>query len=209
MARRCDVATITYPSGVTAPVPPLPVRKFTVDEYHQLLAAGTLKSGDPYELLEGWIVQKMSRNTPHETCLVLAADAIRELIPVGFHVRVQSAITMSDSEPEPDVIVVRGGPRDFPVNLPSPPNVALVVEIADSSLQHDRVVKGRIYARAGIPVFWVVNLVDMQIEIYTVPTGDVPTPEYRQRVDFRPGQSAPLVVAGAPVGNIAVDEILP
>lgn len=203
------MSTITYPSGVTAPVSPLPVRKFSVDEYHRLIETGTLKSGDPYELLEGWIVQRMSRNTPHETSLVLTADIIRVLIPDGYHVRVQSAITLSDSEPEPDVVVVRGGPRDYPVDLPSPPNIPLVVEIADSSLQHDRVVKGRIYARAGIPVYWVVNLVDMQVEVYGDPTGDVANPEYRQRVDYRAGQSAPLVIDGSSVGTIAADDILP
>lgn len=203
------MSTITYPSGVTAPVSPLPVRKFTVDEYHQLLAAGTLKSGDPYELLEGWIVQKMSRNTPHEMSLVLTADIVRVLTPDGFHVRVQSAITLEDSEPEPDVIVIRGGPRDYPVELPSRPNIPFVVEIADSSLQHDRVVKGRIYARAGIPVYWVVNLVDMQVEVYSDPTGDAANPEYRQRADYRAGQLVPLVIDGATVGSVAVDGLLP
>jgi Uma2 family endonuclease len=203
------VPTITYPSGVTAPVPPLPVRKFTVEEYHQLLKTGTLKSGDPYELLEGWIVQKMSRNTPHETSLVLTADFIRVLIPDGYHVRVQSAITLSDSEPEPDVIVVRGGPRDYPIDLPSPPNIPLVTEIADSSLQHDRVVKGRIYARAGIPVYWVVNLVDMQVEVYSEPNGEGANPEYRRRADYRTGQCAPLLIDGTTISSIQVDEILP
>jgi Uma2 family endonuclease len=194
---------------VNGPVPPLPVRKFTVDEYHQMLASGTLKSGDPYELLEGWIVQKMSRNSPHETSLVLTADAIRQLVSAAFHVRVQSAITLSDSEPEPDVVVVRGGPRDYPVHLPSPPNIPLVVEIADTSLRHDRVVKGRIYSRDDVPVYWIVNLIDMQVEVYANPTGAGADSEYGQRTNYRAGQSVPLVIDGATLDTIAVDSLLP
>jgi Uma2 family endonuclease len=201
--------TITYPSGVIGPVPPLPVRKFTVDEYHQLLAAGTLKSGDPYELLEGWIVQKMSRNSPHETALVLVADALRDLISAEFHVRVQSAITLSDSEPEPDVIVVRGGRRDYPTELPGPPNIPVVVEIAESSLRHDRTIKGRIYARAGIPVYWVVNLIDRQVEVYSDPAGDIAEPKYREHVEYAVGESVPLEIDGEKAGAIAVADLLP
>lgn len=201
--------TITYPSGVTGPVPPLPVRRFTVDEYHQLLASGTLKSGDPYELLEGWIVQKMSRNSPHETALVLVADALRDLIPAEFHVRVQSAITLTDSEPEPDVVIVRGGRRDFPTRLPGPPNLPLVVEIAETSLRHDRVIKGRIYARAGIPVYWVVNVVDRQVEVYSEPTGDVPEPAYQDRVNYAVGQFMPVVIDGQKAAEVAVADLMP
>lgn len=203
------MSTITYPSGVVAELPPLPPRKFTLDEYHNMLASGTLKSGDPCELLEGWIVPKMSRNTPHETSLVLSADAVRERIPSGFHVRSQSAITLDDSEPEPDVVVVRGSRRDYPVNLPSNSDIALIAEVADSSLNHDRTNKGRIYARAGIPVYWIINVADEQIEVYTDPTGDVDVPKYRQRTDYRSGESVPLTIAGQTVDAIPADDLLP
>jgi Uma2 family endonuclease len=174
-----------------------------------LLKTGTLKSGDPYELLEGWIVQKMSRNAPHDVTLDLTNEAIRTILPDGWRVRVQSAVTLEESEPEPDIAIVRGPAQRYSVDHPTAADTALVVEIADSSLQHDRVVKGRIYARAGIPVYWVVNLVDMQVEVYSDPAGDGPNPQYRQRTDYRAGQSAALVIEGTPAGSISVDEILP
>jgi Uma2 family endonuclease len=86
----------------------------------------------------------------------------------------------------------------------------MVGEVADTSLPTDRTIKLRAYARAGIPIYWVVNLVDRQVEVYTdpftPPTGD---PHYRTRTDYGPGQSVPLVVAGATVGSIPVDAVLP
>jgi Uma2 family endonuclease len=174
-----------------------------------MLASGTLKSGDPYELLEGWIVQKMSRNAPHDVTLDIVHEALRDAVPVGWRVRVQSAVTIDDSEPEPDLAVVRGPAQRYYTNHPSPSDIALLVEVADSSLQHDRLVKGRIYARAGIPAYWIVNLIDMQVEVYSNPTGDVAEPDYRQRTEYRAGQSVPLVIDGAPLDAIAVDSLLP
>lgn len=201
--------TITYPSGVTGPVPPLPVRKFTVDEYHQLIASGTLKSGDPYELLEGWIVAKMSRNAPHDVTLDLLNGLLRDALPRDLRVRVQSAVTLDESEPEPDIAVVQGPAQRYMIDHPTPADIRLIVEISESSLQHDRTTKVRIYARAGIPTFWIVNLVDRQIEVCSQPTGEESRPEYHQRTDFQAGQSVPVAIDGVIVASIAVDDVLP
>ena len=130
------MTTVTYPSGIVAPLPPLPPKRWTVAEYHEMLRNGTLKSGDPFELLEGWIVTKMSRNTPHDVALVLVPDAIRPALPSGWHTRVQSAITTADSEPEPDVAVVRGVARDYLIDHPGSTDIGLLIEIADTSLAH-------------------------------------------------------------------------
>jgi Uma2 family endonuclease len=203
------MSIITYPSGVVAPLPPLPVRRFTVAEYHHLLATGVLKSGDPYELLEGWIVQKMSRNSPHDVALDKTEDAIRAALPAGWRVRGQKAITLQDSEPEPDIAVVLGPPDRYTPSHPTPADIAMLVEAADTSLHHDRTTKGRIYARAGIPVYWIINVVDRQVEVYTDPTGDVPTPEYRQRQDFPSDSSVPLVIGGQSIASLAVTDLLP
>jgi Uma2 family endonuclease len=203
------MTTITYPSGVPGPLPPLPVKQWTVAEYHQLLRNGTLQSGDPYELLEGWIVRKMSRNTPHEVALVIVPETFRSVLPTGWHLRIQSAMTTADSEPEPDVIVVRGAPRDYLAAHPGPANLGLVVEIADSSLIHDRGTKGRIYARAGIVEYWIINLVDRQVEVYTVPDPQADEPAYTQHVDYLPGDSVPLVLDGREVARLPVHDPLP
>ena len=95
-------------------VPPLPVRRFTVEEYHQMIQAGVLGEDDDVELLEGWIVPKMARNPAHDAVVsMVMVDVLTPRLPKGWFCRGQSAITTADSEPEPDVAVVRGSTRDY------------------------------------------------------------------------------------------------
>ena len=94
-------------------VPPRAVRRFTVEEYHQLIEEGFFAHDERFELLEGWIVAKMPRNPIHDAAIDVAHELIRTALPTGWRVRVQSAITLSDSEPEPDLVIVRGEARDY------------------------------------------------------------------------------------------------
>ncbi len=201
--------SVTTPNWPLFQQPPFPVRRFTVDEYHHMIRTGLLTENDKVELLEGWLVPKMVRNPPHDTTLELAVEMLRACLPSGWRLRVQSAITLSDSEPEPDVAVVSGPVRSHASRHPGPAEVGLLVEIADSSLGHDRVEKGRIYARAAIPVYWIINLVDNQVEVYTSPSGPVAAPAYGQRQDYRPGGLVPVVLAAQQVGQVAVQDLLP
>ncbi len=185
------------------------MRPFTVDEYHRLIEAGVLTEADPVELLEGWIVYKMTRNPPHDVALGLTGDALAARLPAGWHVREQSAVTTADSEPEPDLAVTRGVRRDYAARHPGPADLALVVEVAESSLDDDRDDKWRIYARAGIPVYWIVNVVDRRVEVYTDPTGPDPAPGYRRRDDYGPGQAVPFALPGQPPAAIPVVDLLP
>jgi Uma2 family endonuclease len=189
--------------------PPFPIHRLSVDDYHQMIQAGILTEADRVELLEGWIVPKMARNPPHDTALGLVQDVLTALLPVGWLPRVQSAITLADSEPEPDFAVVRGQRRDYKSRHPQPPDVGLLVEVADSTLQEDRIDKGRVYARAGIAIYWIVNLVDQQVEVYTDPDLTGTPPRYRQRQDYPRGSQAPLILDGQIVAQVAVDEFLP
>jgi Uma2 family endonuclease len=122
---------------------------------------------------------------------------------------VQSAVTTLESEPEPDVVVVRGGARDFVKRHPGPEQIGLVVEVADTSLTHDRTVKGRIYARAGIANYWIVNLIDRRIEVYSDPAPRARKPVYRARRDFGPGEAIPLSLGGRVIARVDVDALLP
>jgi Uma2 family endonuclease len=185
------------------------VRRFSVGEYHRLIATGVLIEGEPLELLEGWIVYKMTRSPPHDVALGLAGDAIDGRLPTGWHVREQSAITTADSEPEPDLAVTRGARRDYNQRHPGPGDLALVVEVADSTLSLDRDDKARIYARAGIAVYWIINLVDRRVEAYTKPTGTDPAPAYRRRDDYGPADAIPLTLPGSPPLSNPVAELLP
>jgi Uma2 family endonuclease len=134
-------------------IPPrMPLRRLTVDEYHRLLAAHVLPDGERTELLEGWIVPHMTRNPAHDGTLDVTEEEIRLQLPPGWSRRVQLALTTADSEPEPDVAVVRGGRRDYMTRHPAPQDTGLVVEVSDSTLQDDRTLKARLYARSAIPV---------------------------------------------------------
>jgi Uma2 family endonuclease len=203
------MSVTTPPTTGAFQQPPFPVRRFTVDEYHRLIQAGVLTEEDPVELLEGWIVPKMTRNPRHDVALDQSQEVLRAKLPAGWRLRIHSAITTNDSEPEPDVAVVRGPIRNFLSRHPGPQDIGVLIEISDSSLSHDRNDKGRSYARAGIVCYWIINLVDRQVEVYTDPTGPDGTPCYRRRQDYGVDQEVPLVLDGQEVARIAVRELLP
>src|SRR5207244_3112541 len=143
----------------------------SVAQYHQMLAAGILNDGDPIELLEGWLVSQMTENPPHRLAAELVRVQLEGVVPSDWHVQSPHPVTTEDSEPEPDASVVRGKRRDYKSRHPAASDLGLMVEVADSSLELDRTTKQRIYARAKIPVYWIVNLIDRQVEVYTHPTG--------------------------------------
>jgi Uma2 family endonuclease len=139
----------------------------------------------------------------------LLQHALNPGLPIGWCLRVQSAVTLSDSEPEPDVAVVRGDVRSYVARHPTAVDVGLLIEVSDSTLPGDRADKGRIYARAGLPIYWIVNLVDRQIEVYENPTGPSMTPGYAKQTIVYPGAAVPLVLDGKIATTLAVHDLLP
>ena len=130
------------------------------------------------------------------------------MAPSGWEVRVQSAITLTgNSEPEPDLALVRGHENAFRDHHPGPSEISLLVEISGSSLFIDRHDKGSIYAREAIPVYWVVNVVDKVVEVYTQPSGSGESAAYAKRDDHAVGTSVPVVLGGNSVGSIAVADV--
>jgi Uma2 family endonuclease len=116
------MSVITPPPQLNPPpMSPYPLRRFTVDEYHQLIQAGILTENDPVELLEGWIVPKMPHNPPHDGTIELVEEVLRNRLPTGWRIRIHSAITTADSEPEPDLAIVRGTARSYLNHHPDPP----------------------------------------------------------------------------------------
>lgn len=184
-------------------------RQFTVAEYHNLIRIGVLTEDDNLELLEGYLVHKMSRNPPHDSTIQLILAALPGLLPVGWTVRVQSAITLADSEPEPDLAVVRGGPRTYAARHPGPADFGIAIEVSDTTLAADRADKGRIFARNGLPEYWVVNLPDEQVEVYTDPRPGESPPRYATRTDYPRSAAVPLALDGVAVARIPVADLLP
>ena len=207
------MSTIIEPARVPATsaceIPAEQFWRISVENYHEMLRAGILQSGDPVELLEGWLVQKMPKKPSHVIASELLRDAIAEILASGWYINSQQPITLDDSEPEPDLSVVRGTRRDHLESNPSPSDLALVVEVADASLLRDQNLKKRIYARAGVVEYWIVNLRDRQIEVHSSPTGATELPEYLQQQVFTHEQSVTLRLDGQNVGQIAVSDLLP
>jgi Uma2 family endonuclease len=185
------------------------MRRFSVAEYHRMIQTGILTEKDDVELLEGLIVAKMPRNPPHDVGVEVARDVIGGRWPPGWSLRSQSAITTADSEPEPDVAAVRGEPRAYRHRHPEPADIGVLVEVSDTTLTYDRTEKGRIYAHAGIAYYWIVNLVDGWIEVYSDPDTTGAPPAYRAHTDYRPGDLVPLILDGKVVATLPVAALLP
>ncbi|NJN19604.1 MAG: Uma2 family endonuclease [Oscillochloris sp.] len=127
---------------------------------------------------------------------------------VALEVGKEIAGTTADSEPEPDIVVVRGDRRDYPDRHPGPAEIGLVVEVSDTTLQRDRTIKQRLYAAAGIVCYWIANLPEGWIEVYQAPTGPTESPQYARRNDYRRGTTVPLLLDGAQIGEVAVEDVL-
>ena len=143
--------------------------RLSVAQYHTMLHVGILEEGDRLELLEGILVAKMTKNPPHRISTKLIREALENITPDSWYVDSQEPITLVDSEPEPDVVIIRGKTTDYRDRHPVAVDVVLVIEVADSTLERDRTIKQRIYARAGIEIYWILNLRDRQLEVYTEP----------------------------------------
>jgi Uma2 family endonuclease len=200
------MSTITPPETLPEPTwTPSPLYRMSLDKYEALVDSGIFTPSDRLHLINGLLVAKMTQNNPHCTADDLCGVALDRVIPPGWYVRAAKPVRLPpDSMPEPDRTVLRGAIRDYTHRYPGPSDVGLIVEVADSSLADDRN-QAEVYARSGIPVYWIVNLVDGQIEVYSNPN----SAGYSSRVDFVAGQDVPVVIDGVQVGIIAVDDILP
>src|SRR5712691_6423915 len=145
-----------------------PLYRWTRQQYGRLIDHGLLDEDDPIELLDGLLLVKEPQASPHRTSILLAAKALERAFGEGWFVQTQSPIALDDrSEPEPDVCVVRGSPRDYAEAHPRRP--VLIVEVAQSGLRLARGRKAVVYARNRITDYWIVNLVDRVLEVHREP----------------------------------------
>jgi len=184
-------------------------RRFTRVEYERLIELGVFRPGEAIELLGGHLLVAEPQGARHYTAIVKTARALQAAFGAGAYVRMQGPIGLDDeSEPEPDVAVVPGTVDDYGAEHPA--RAVLVVEVAESSLAFDRDYKGSLYARAGVPDYWVLNLADRVLEVYRQPQADAEAPfgwRYGRRVVIDVASDvAPLA---APASSVAVARLLP
>jgi Uma2 family endonuclease len=164
---------------------------------------------EPIELLAGQLVVAEPQGTYHASTITRVDYALRAVLPPGWIVRLQAPVSLDDeSEPEPDLVVVRGLPGDYQDAHPA--QAALAIEVAESSLEFDRAGKGSLYARAGLEDYWIVNLIDHLLEVYRDPERDATAPHgwrYRSVVRLTPpARAVPLAFPDHPLD---VSDLLP
>jgi len=178
------------------------------DEYHRMAEAGIF-NGQRVELIEGEIVEMSPQGGPHFTAVALAEETLRRIFRQGYVVRAQGLLSLGElSEPEPDVAVVSGAIRDYKEAHPT--TALLVVEISDSTLTFDRGEKAGLYAKASILDYWIVNLIDRQVEVRRDPApmaGQSYGHSYKNITIFTPAEAvSPLA---APQTTVRVADLLP
>ena len=182
-------------------------KRWTREEYERLLRLGVLDEDDRVQLIDGEIVEMAPQGPPHATAVGLTQRALQEAYGPGYHVRAQGPLTVSaSSEPEPDVAVIRGDPRDYADEHPQ--TAALVVEVADTTGHFDRVRKGPIYAAAGISGYWVVDLPARVVDVYRDAAQDA-TGRGLYRVHERIDETGALAPPGTQGPPIKVSALLP
>lgn len=151
----------------------LPQRRWNVDEYHRIIAAGILAPNDRVELLEGRIIEMVPQETPHASTTSSFGNDFVLLFAGKAWVRQQLPITIApDSEPEPDIAVVRLDQTRYRDRHPYPEDVYLLIEVSDATLSYDRDHKAKVYARANIPEYWLVDVKQKRVLVFREPQGE-------------------------------------
>jgi Uma2 family endonuclease len=195
----------TPPPAIPSPAPVWTpsLYRMTVDEYERI---GPLLDDPRVELIDGHLVKKMSIKPEHSFTTCELSQSLEARLPAGWMRRQEQPVRIPDyDEPEPDISIIRGSNADYRRRMPTAADVALLVEVAESSLSQDRGEKLTAYGKSRIPVYWIVNLIDRQVEVYTNPGPG----GYQSRQDYPAGSVVPVVIDGQLRAPIAVDDILP
>jgi Uma2 family endonuclease len=159
-------------------------------------------------LVDGYILIKDPEGPAHTAALERVQSVLASL-PGEWWARTQQTVVLSDSQVEPDFAVVRANPEGYLPRYPAGRQSGVIIEVAEAALIRDQRDKTRIYARAGIPVYWIINLVDRRVEVYTQPSGPTAVPAYGAFQTYQPGDAVPLVLDGARAGSVPAAELLP
>jgi Uma2 family endonuclease len=195
---------IAEPAGFD--VPPLSVRRFTVEEYERMGETGVLTEDDSVELLEGLIVRKITKNPLHDWTIDYLTRILGQGLPHGWLLRIQNVLRTDDSEPEPDVVIAIGDLFAFRRQHPTGRESVLVIEVAETSLDQDWR-KCRIYARANVPQYWIVDLTGRCVEVFTRPNPS--TGKYEDHVRRVAPEVLTVVLAPNALLNVNLQELLP
>lgn len=146
-------------------------RCFSAEEYHRMGETGIFRENEPIELIKGEIFHMSPIGTEHASCVDRLNRILHLSLGESYIVRVQNPVYISgDSEPEPDISILKFHPEFYARHHPLPGDIAMIIEVSDTSLEYDRQIKLPLYAKAGIPEAWIVNLKEGCVEIHSSPT---------------------------------------
>ena len=182
-------------------------RRLSVAEYHRMADLGLLKPDERVELIHGLLVEKPVVTPPHAFAVTKLSKLIEQYNIAQSVLRVQMPITLSDSEPEPDLVLARSVESEYFDRHPGPADIQLLIEVAVSSLAFDQGEKLSLYAANGIAVYWIVNLIDKRLEVYTIPQGG-DQPAFLDVQHFARGATVPIILNGAMAGSVAVSDVI-
>ena len=198
------MTTQTKPPPQSSSVLNLPVRRFTVAEYYAMAEAGILTEDDRVELLDGVIVEMAPVGSRHVGCVNLYTRWLSQLVGDRAILQVQGSIHLDDdTEPQPDLALLRNRPDFYSSSHAEPSDVLLLIQIADSSVGYDRHEKLPRYAQAGIPEVWITVLSERIIEDHSEPVDGV----YTRNLIYVPGDT--ISPGALPDIELAVSDILP
>jgi len=151
----------------------LKLRLWTVEEYHRMADAGIFSADERVELLEGKIIWMIAKGTAHCSAVGRTDYLLKNRLGNRAWVSIQDPVKLNErSEPEPDIAVVKVDPLDYADHHPTPSEVYLIIEVADSSFKLDCETKGKAYSKAGIIDYWVLNVIGRQLHVFREPTED-------------------------------------
>jgi Uma2 family endonuclease len=202
-------------AATLSPPSPTPDSLFRIhlDTYHRMIDLGLLTPRDKVVLSQGLLVKTMSKGPRHVTATARVIAALLPALPAGWFLRKEDPITLPlapdgfGSEPEPDVAVVRGTTADYADRHPGPADIRLIVEVADSFLKEDRDGLMQL-AWENIPVVWIINLRDRNVEVYTEPIAAGRESRYRQCAIKRDGDVLEVNFADFNIVGVRVDDLL-
>jgi len=198
--------TRTAPRATAAGIVPY---RLTVRQFERMIEAGIFRDEDHVELLGGILVDKMTKHDPHNFTVDALGARVRTSVEPEWTVREEKSIVLGRfSRPEPDVAVAHGPRERYRSSSARPPDLGLLIEVADSSYAIDRGKKWQQYATARIPVYWIVNLPQSQIEVYSAPSGKGRSAAYRDVALYARDDLVPVVLEGKELGRIPVRDVL-
>lgn len=189
---------------LTIPTPVDQDFAWSLERYHQAIERGVLTEDDQVELIAGRIIAKMPIGKMHAACVGLLNEYFFDRLGRTYQYRLENPVTLVDnSEPEPDFVVVTRKEGFYKTAHPGPADIHLIIEVADNTLERDRQLKAPLYAAAGLPEYWIINLKNRQVEVYLQP--DPAEATYGSVTHYR----EEAVFQSLLVGEVKVSDLLP